>query len=224
MPSCKRQTGAFGVDRTRGLPPTKRLLHRLSYEGENENENEWGPHHGIEPGTSRLQGGCSDRLSYAGERRARGVLPSRARHRRAGPKNIVMCRLRESSTRPPRYEGGALPAELSRRKIDKWPAAALPQSKATLQQGLPLRAKRGAAGQFWTFTMSNSKASTLAETMSFGVELRMHVTFTRTSASRRALHATCGIADIDRQHARARTSGCGRCATREGENLCLREL
>jgi hypothetical protein len=135
-----------------------------------------------------------------------------------------MCRLRESNTRPPRYEGGALPSELSRRKIDKWPAAALPQSKATLQQGLPLRAKRGAAGQFWTFTMSNSKASTFAETMSFGVELRMHVTFTRTSASRRALHATCGIADIDRQHACARASGCGRCATREGENLCLREL
>jgi hypothetical protein len=173
------------VDRTRGLPPTKRLLHRLSYEG--ENENEWGPHHGIEPGTSRLQGGCSDRRSYAGKRRARGVLPLRARHRRAGPKNIAMCRLRESNTRPPRYEGGALPSELSRRKIDKWPAAALPQSKATLQQGLPLRAKRGAAGQFWTFTMSNSKASTFAETMSFGVELRMHVTFTR-AASRAPRH------------------------------------
>jgi len=62
-----------------------------------------------------------------------------------------------------------------------------------LQQGLPLRAKRGAAGQFWTFTMSNSKASTFAETMSFGVELRMHVTFTRTvgvtpSASRDLRH------------------------------------
>ena len=40
----------------------------------------------------------------------------------------------------------------------KWSAAALPRSKATLQQGLPLRAERSAAGQFWTFTMSNSKA------------------------------------------------------------------
>jgi hypothetical protein len=29
--------------------------------------------------------------------------------------------------------------------------------EATLQQGLPLRAERSAAGQFWTFTMSNSK-------------------------------------------------------------------
>jgi hypothetical protein len=35
---AKLSDGAFGVDRTRGLPPTKRLLHRLSYEGENENE------------------------------------------------------------------------------------------------------------------------------------------------------------------------------------------
>ena len=56
------------------------------------------------------------------------------------------------------------------------------QSKATLQQGLPLRAKRGAAGQFWTFTMSNSKASTFAETMRFDAETRMHVTFTRTAS------------------------------------------
>jgi hypothetical protein len=30
--------------------------------------------------------------------------------------------------------------------------------EATLQQGLQLRAERSAAGQFWTFTMSNSKA------------------------------------------------------------------
>jgi len=66
--------------------------------------------------------------------------------------------------------------------MDKWPAAALPQSKATLQQGLPLRAERGAAGQFWTFTMSNSKASTFAETMNFGAEPRMHATFTRAAS------------------------------------------
>ncbi len=32
-----------------------------------------------------------------------------------------------------------------------------PAIEATLQQGLPLLAKRHAAGQFWTFTMSNSK-------------------------------------------------------------------
>ena len=69
-------------------------------------------------------------------------------------------------------------------KIDKWSAAALPQTKATLQQGLPLRAKRGAAGQFWTFTMSNSgrKASSFAEASGFDAELRMHVTFTRIAS------------------------------------------
>src|SRR5712691_3695942 len=108
--------------------------------------------------------------------------------------------------------------------MDKWPAAALPQSKATLQQGLPLRAKRGAAGQFWTFTMSNSKASTFAETTRFGADTRMHITFTRTSASRRALHATYGIADFDRRHELARASERGRRACSGGENLCFREL
>jgi len=34
---------------------------------------------------------------------------------------------------------------------------ALHTGKATLQQGLPLQAECGAAGQFWTFTMSNSE-------------------------------------------------------------------
>src|SRR5215510_5501913 len=67
------------------------------------------------------------------------------------------CRLRDSNTRPPRYEGGALPSELSRRKKDKMVSGGAPGSDATLQQGLPLRAERSAAGQFWTFTMSNSK-------------------------------------------------------------------
>src|SRR5262245_60301628 len=84
------------------------------------------------------------------------------------------------------------------KKIDKWSAAPLPQTRATLQQGLPLRAERDAAGQFWTFTMSNSrrKASTFAETKvsafaeaaRFDAELRMHVTLTR-SASRRARYS-----------------------------------
>jgi hypothetical protein len=72
-------------------------------------------------------------------------------------------------------------------KIDKWSAAALPQTKATLRQGLPLRAERGAAGQFWTFTMSNSKASTLAETMCVGVEACMHETFTRAALFERRM-------------------------------------
>jgi len=99
--------------------------------------------------------------------------------------------------------------------MDKWPAAALPQSKATLQQGLPLRAERGAAGQFWTFTMSNSKASTFAETMRFDAETRMHVTFTR-AASRAPRY-------LDRQH-QACASKRGRRACSGGENLCVRAL
>jgi hypothetical protein len=172
------------------------------------------PHQGIEPGTFRLQGGRSDQLSYAGKRRARGALRSAARHRRAGPRICMIChksgkpdlwwsRLRESNTRLPRYEGGALPSELSRQKkcvlkIDKWSAAALPRSKATLLQGLPLRAERGAAGQFWTFTMSNSrrKTSTFAETIGFDAELRMHVTITRIASGDARHH--------DRQLASAR--------------------
>src|SRR5215510_158378 len=35
------------------------------------------------------------------------------------------CRLRDSNTLSPRYEGGALPIELSRQKRNKWSAAAL---------------------------------------------------------------------------------------------------
>jgi hypothetical protein len=55
----------MGVDRTRGLPHTRRLLNQLSFEGGNEI---WSPHHGIEPGTSCLQGKRSHQLSYAGVR------------------------------------------------------------------------------------------------------------------------------------------------------------
>src|SRR5712675_274790 len=97
------------------------------------------------------------------------------------------------STRP------NLPATSPVLKIDKWSAAALPQSKATLLQGLPLRAERGAAGQFWTFTMSNSrrKTSTFAETRGFDAELRMHVTFTRIASGDARRHH-------DRQLASAR--------------------
>jgi hypothetical protein len=119
---------------------------------------------------------------------ARGVLRA-GKTSTSRSENIGWGRLRESNTRLPRYEGGALPSELSRRKIDKWSAAALPQSKATLQQGLPLRRERSAAGQFWTFTMSNSQAFPFAETTGFGAELRMHVTFTRI-ASRDARHTS----------------------------------
>lgn len=41
-------------------------------------------------------------------------MPGKTSASRSG--NIAWCRLRESNTRHPRYEGGALPSELSRRK------------------------------------------------------------------------------------------------------------
>jgi hypothetical protein len=39
--------------------------------------------------------------------------------------------------------------------------------EATLQQGLQLRAECSAAGQFWTFTMSNSKALVIYASRTF---------------------------------------------------------
>jgi hypothetical protein len=69
--------------------------------------------------------------------------------------------------------------------------------EATLQQGLQLRAERSAAGQFWTFTMSNSgcqaslsrKASSFAEIRDFDAEPRMHVTFTRVASREKRVYA-----------------------------------
>ena len=58
----------------------------------------------------------------------------------------VWCRLRESNTRLPRYEGGALPIELNRRKEkgekEKNGQRRRSGIEATLLQGLPLRAER----------------------------------------------------------------------------------
>src|SRR5262247_1623438 len=53
------------------------------------------------------------------------------------------CRLRDSNTRPPRYEGGALPIELNRHKTNKWSAAAL-RDRSHLATGTaaPSRAQR----------------------------------------------------------------------------------
>jgi hypothetical protein len=41
-----------------------------------------------------------------------------------------------------------------------------------LQQGLQLRAECSAAGQFWTFTMSNSKASVSYASRTFKTRAR----------------------------------------------------
>ncbi len=53
--------------------------------------------------------------------------------------------------------------------------------------------------------MSNSKASTFAETMRFGVELRMHVTFTRAASGaprHRTIADTCARARPNADDAR----------------------
>jgi hypothetical protein len=59
-----------------------------------------------------------------------------------------------------------------------------PANKSDLATGTPAPSRARAAGQFWTFTMSNSgrKASTFAETMNLGVELPMHVFLTRIAS------------------------------------------
>ena len=118
------------------------------------------------------------RLSQAGEKTARPNCPSGEDFEASG-----LAHARQKT------RVNALIYALDRscrveRKIDKWSAAALLQSRATLQQGLPLRRERDAAGQFWTFTMSNSgrKTSTFAETINPGVELRMHVFLTRIAS------------------------------------------
>jgi len=59
-----------------------------------------------------------------------------------------------------------------------------PAIKSDLATGTPAPSRARAAGQFWTFTMSNSgrKASTFAETMNLGVELPMQVFLTRIAS------------------------------------------
>jgi hypothetical protein len=71
-----------------------------------------------------------------------------------------------------------------------------PAIKSDLATGTTAPSRARAAGQFWTFTMSNSgrKASTFAETMNLGAELRMHVFLTRI-ASGDARHHDRHIAD-----------------------------
>src|SRR5258705_5611414 len=100
-----------------------------------------------------------------------------------------------------------------------------PANKSDLATGTTAPARARAAGQFWTFTMSNSgcqaslsrKASSFAEIRDFDAEPRMHVTLTRV-ASRDARH------HHDRQLAQACSSGRGQRACTRGENLVFREL
>src|ERR1700687_4489937 len=96
--------------------------------------------------------------------------------------------------------------------------AGAPTIESDLAAGTTAPSRARAAGQFWTFTMSNSagKASTFAETIGFDAAPRMHVTLTRI-ASRDARHH-------DRQLAQASASDRGRRACSGGENLVFSEL
>src|SRR5258708_18130622 len=59
-----------------------------------------------------------------------------------------------------------------------------PANESDLATGTTAPSRARAAGQFWTFTMSNSrrKASSFSEASGFDAELRMHVTFTRIAS------------------------------------------
>ena len=124
-----------------------------------------------------------------------------------------------SRTRMFRFTKAALYLVQPSRQINKWSAAALRKTDATLQQGLPLRAERGAAGQFWTFTMSNSKtwclgfvrvcfghALPFAETTRFDAADRMHVDFARSASALRVNNRRTRKGASKADAARARTA------------------
>lgn len=141
------------------------------------------------------------------------------------------CRLRGSNTRPPRYEGGALPSsELSRRKETNGQRRRS-EIEATLQQGLRLRAERSAAGQFWTFTMSNSKALVEDASRKFTLRgrlfcaprlLRHARALVRTPACARRTMRALGIAVPIARHPAGRRA-CS-CARAHGRRHCSLEL
>src|SRR5262245_30971474 len=72
-----------------------------------------------------------------------------------------------------------------------------PANESDLATGTTAPAGAQAAGQFWTFTMSNSgcqaslsrKASSFAEIGDFGAEPRMHVTLTRVASREKRVYA-----------------------------------
>jgi len=89
--------------------------------------------------------------------------------------------------------------------------------KATLLQGLPLRAERIAAGQFWTFTMSNSKQPSR--------ELLVAIAwcrFTLQARGRKFLSRACAnmrASGSVRSHAHARSGW--RCAGARQASICV---
>ena len=96
-----------------------------------------------------------------------------------------------------------------------------PANESDLATGTTAPAGAQAAGQFWTFTMSNSgrrafwrKASSFAEIGDFGAEPRMHVTLTRVASREKRVYARLDALwrvittiAISRRHARPSADG-----------------
>lgn len=91
--------------------------------------------------------------------RARGALQARDIDGQAG--EYQWCRLRESNTHVPLYEGGALPGSAKPAKDKVGQRRALRDGGCDLATGTAAPGGRSAAGQFWTFTMSNSEDAKL---------------------------------------------------------------
>ena len=158
----------WGVDRTHRLPQAAARLTELRRHFV-VSKKIWSPHHGIEPGTSCLQGRRSCQLSYA------GVPAAWLEHAASALRARRSARFQAEWEPVNHPESAPLNASERARTQDRYPLlltrSRLSQAgekkqngqrrrseiEATLQQGLQLRAERSAAGQFWTFTMSNSQ-------------------------------------------------------------------
>jgi hypothetical protein len=98
-------------------------------------------------------------------------------------------------------------------------SGAPPHREATLQQGLPLQAECGAAGQFWTFTMSNSETQYFHARRSDALRRR---TRSRTHVVSAAAHYGRGVTSsvVARRHESGTPDRMLECA-RTGRNRCL---
>lgn len=91
------------------------------------------------------------------------------------------CRLRESNTHVPRYEGGALPGSAKPAKYKNGQRPAPRNGKRPCNRDYRSKPSAAPLANSGTFTMSNSrhKASTFAEAMGSDAKFRMHVIVTR---------------------------------------------
>lgn len=122
-----------------------------------------------------------------------------------------------SRTRMFRVTRAALYLVQPSRQKTKMVSGAPPLREATLQQGLPLQAECGAAGQFWTFTMSNSETQYFHARRSDALRRRTrscsHVVSAAALRTRRYIQpdgVPARVGEAEPTHAQART-GRNRC-------------